>query len=212
MACAVLRGKISQSRSCCDAEKHDLWHSPCGVTQVMIFSIKARPWVWYCFKTTVLQSLLGPSWLWWNNWFVCLFNHLFASANTNSSANFQSRIRRWSKKVAFPIYFPLKPIAADFFFILILSGLHMRDFSLTLRPLRPRCSLCLAAAANHVCWWSDTNTNTANYKCHTMSHVKLIMWITLMCVCITRMGFDGVPVRFGVNKWLKKTPVRRRDT
>lgn len=51
------------------------------------------------------------------------------------------------------------PISIDFFFILFLFALRIRNFSLKLRPVR--CSPSRAAAAHRVSWRSDTNLNCA---------------------------------------------------
>lgn len=53
-------------------------------------------------------------------------------------------------------------IAADFFVVLFLFGLHIKDVSLKLRPVQLSRSPRVAAAANHVSRQSDTIANTAS--------------------------------------------------
>lgn len=60
----------------------------CGLMPRIIYTITARPWAWYRLYAAVLQTIPRPS----NGnkkqeIMICLFYHLFPSANTNSSAS-----------------------------------------------------------------------------------------------------------------------------
>lgn len=79
--------------------------------------------------------------------------------------------------------------------------LHIRDFSLRLRPVQLQHSLRHAVAANHVSPWSDTNVNTANdaRRCHTMAPLMFITRGRPRCTSVA--GFNAGPVGADVNKW-----------
>lgn len=170
---------------------------------------------------------------------ICFFSHLFASANTSSSATAPDWpslvIRNRLGQKHSPLIFTETPTVQLQWLVLesvqklpqnmLLCGLHVRDFSLKLSSTSPHsvcncgCQSCLPAIRHHHkhsklhhkrhTRWSDTNANMVSYTNKRHTRGPAILIRWDPC-CSILSGLETGPV--GLWCEVIRTPVRRSNT